>query len=311
MRTMLCLLGLMCTAPGCNWLNRITHRDSKVVANTDSPDVAHLVSYLNKNASRVKAVRCTDLTIDGAFDGQQAGVSGMLLYEKPKNFRLKARWLSQPAVDIGSNDKEFWYWFSKTEPYPYVFHCDYTDLQQGNVRMPFPFHPEMIIAALGISEYEEDPSKYQIKVQPQHFELIQSASSPQGKPIQKITVFNRREVGPGKPQVIAHVLRDAQGKDICTMSIDEVQTDRNTGAILPRVVRIKWPQEKAEMKMRFYGMESTRFDEDTAGRAFTRTDLTYTPFDLARERNTSGVVQTQATEPATSIGKPIPRKGTD
>jgi hypothetical protein len=89
MRTMICLLGLICLVPGCDWLDRIGRRDSRaLVPNTESPEVSHLVGYLNKNASKVKAVRCTDLTIDGAFDGQQAGVSGLLLYEKPKNFRL-------------------------------------------------------------------------------------------------------------------------------------------------------------------------------------------------------------------------------
>ena len=54
-------------------------------------------------------------------------------------------------MDIGSNDSEFWFWISKAEPVPYVFHCGYQELARGGVDMPFPFQPDMIVADSGFS----------------------------------------------------------------------------------------------------------------------------------------------------------------
>ena len=52
--------------------------------------------------------------------------------QKPRDFRLRAKILGTPAVDLGSNDQEFWYWISKVNP-PHVYHCSYENLKTGKV----------------------------------------------------------------------------------------------------------------------------------------------------------------------------------
>ncbi len=80
----------------------------------------------------------------------------------------------------------------------------------------------MVVAALGLAEY--DPAKkYELKAEKNYIELIESATSPQGQPIQKVTVFNRTEAAPPAPQVIAYVLRDAKGTVICQANVRRVQ----------------------------------------------------------------------------------------
>jgi hypothetical protein len=255
-----------------------------VVIDQPPPSTEALVKYMNYNAQRLQqgeGLKCTKLKIDCKADGKTFGLDGSMMCAKPRNFRLMAELFSQPAVDIGSNDQEFWYWISKNEP-PYLFHCSYDALRQGT-RIPFPFQPDMVVAALGLAEY--DPSKqYVLKNDPRayYYELVEQAVSPQGQPIQKITVFNKREVEETVPQVIAHVLKDAQGHTICTATIKKVQRNRENGAIYPSVVKFDWPAQKLQMTMELNNLQVVKVDPGMAERVFTRKNLGYQTYDLAR-----------------------------
>ena len=249
----------------------------------ETPSAQQLVAFLNENSARVQAIQCNQVAIDARQGSQNTpGLDGILVCQKPRNFRMKGKVLGQPAVDIGSNSKEFWYWISKVEPVPYVFHCDYQDLEKGNVRLPFPFNPDMILCALGMGEY--DPAKpYEVKATTQSFELVEPTAFFQGKPVRKVTVFSRKMGVQGRPLVTGHILRDLQGKEICTATIFETQQSRETGAVLPFRLKLIWPEEKMEMVMRLNDLQVTTVTPERAQKLFTRSDLATLPaFDLAR-----------------------------
>src|SRR5919199_4110500 len=124
-------------------------------------EIPALVKYLNDNAGRVQAVRSTRLDIAAKQGREQVGLDGMMVCQKPRNFRLTAKVLGSPTVDIGSNGEEFWYWISKANP-PYVYHCSYRELATGKVHLPFPFQPDMIISALGVAEYNPE-ARYELR----------------------------------------------------------------------------------------------------------------------------------------------------
>jgi hypothetical protein len=279
-------VGLLLAAAGCNhWRPNGDPGGTPVAVNAGRPDAASLVAYLNNNAQRVQCVQSTRVAMDCKEGNQAVGVDGMLVCQKPRNFRLKGSVLGKPAVDIGSNDGEFWYWISEAKPVPYVFHCSYEELGRGNVRLPFPFQPDMIIAALGMGEYNPN-GKYQV-VTPagkNYIELVEDSVSAQGQPVKKVTVFNRTTVAPerGQPQVIAYALRDVQGKDICQATIQEVQV--KDGAILPRRLTLNWPAQNMQMKMNLSDVSVVNnLDPNRAARLFQRSDLSNLPsFDLAR-----------------------------
>ncbi|MFM7539694.1 MAG: hypothetical protein ACKO9Z_08545 [Planctomycetota bacterium] len=268
---------------GCNTLGPMfKNKDAPAPAATGNPTAEQMVAYLNDNARRLQAIQCNQVAIDSKQANQNIpGLDGLLVVQKPRQFRLKGKVLGQPAVDLGSNQQEFWYWISKAEPVPYVFHCDYKAMDSGQVRMPIPIQPEMILAAMGISEY--DPTKpYEVKQIGNQTELVEKMTSPQGRPVTRATVFLRTPAAPGKPQVLGHVLRDEFGKDICSVSIQEVQIHRQTGAILPQKIRFIWPSEQLEMTMRFGEFTTPEITPDRAQRLFTRQDLNNLPgFDLA------------------------------
>jgi hypothetical protein len=278
------VLGVALLAPvlaGCNLAPVLGNRDPGARAPERKPDVPALVHYLNDNANRVQAVQSNRIAIDCQQGSQKIGLDGMMVCQKPRNFRLRARLIGQPAVDIGSNDEEFWYWISKADP-PHVFHCSYRELSTGRVFLPFPFQPDMVVAALGMAQYDAN-AKYELRATDRYLELIQGSTSPAGQPVQRITVFNRLEQKAPQPQVVAHVLKDMKGKLICQANIHQVQVDRATGALLPTKVSIEWPEQKLKMTLTLYDAQSTSVDATRAARLFQRTDLSgLSSFDLAR-----------------------------
>jgi hypothetical protein len=268
-----------------------THRDSTAVAPAavapqGVPDAPRLVEYLNTNARRVQGLKAA-VIMDVRADKQSASLDGYVACARPKNFRLKAQMLGQPAVDIGSNESEFWYWISRDNP-PYVYHCSYADLERG-VTVPFPFQPKMVLAALGLAEF--DPNR-QYKVNPSatRIELIDDITTPQGQPAQMVTVFNRLEARPGQPQVLGHVLRDAQGHVLCQATVSRVTVNRETGAVLPQQVVLAWPALKMQMQLQLRDVQVTNFAPNDA--LFLRSSLSnLTSFDLARRAVDNAGVQ--------------------
>jgi hypothetical protein len=282
----LLLVGLLGVV-GCHLpFNRPVEDRGGLVATNAEPKIADLVAYLNDNAHKVQAVECSKVYIDAKQGNQVIGMDARLACERPRNFRLKAKAAGMPAADFGSNGDEFWYWISKAEP-PYVYHCSYEEMKTGKVGLPFPFQPDIVIAALGIGEYDPN-AKYELRTNRDTIELIEPSQSVQGKPVFKVTVFQRGSVSTTKPQVLAYRLVDDKGKDVAIARINEVQVNRETGAVLPKRVQLVWipdkADEKIEMKMTFENLQATTFDRDAKARLFDRQDAVTgrQGFDLAR-----------------------------
>jgi hypothetical protein len=274
-------LGLILLITGCPQRDLLSNNNSRPPATVPpkAPEPARLVQYLNANADRMSGLQ-SSVAMDCKQDRQSVGLDGDLAASWPRNFRLMGKALGRPAVDVGSNENEFWFWISENRP-PYVYHCSHADLARGGVNLPFPFHPDMVMSALGMAKY--DPAKpYQLKESPQFLELIEETTSAQGQPVEKITVFNRMEARPGEPQVVAHKVVDRQGKILCRADIQSVVTSQQTGAILPRVVLLSWPGQRMSMRMTLNNPHVVNFDQQAAGRLFQRTNLTSQAFDLAR-----------------------------
>jgi hypothetical protein len=282
----LCVVGLLVVA-GCHLpFNRPVEDRGGLVGTNAEPKIADLVGYLNDNAHKVQAVQCSKVYIDAKQGNQVIGMDAQLACERPRDFRLKAKVAGTPAADFGSNGNEFWYWISKADP-PFVYHCSYEEMKTGKVNLPFPFQPDIVIAALGIGEYDPN-AKYEIRTNRDTVELIEPSQSVQGKPVFKVTVFQRGSVSTTKPQVLAYRLVDDKGKDVAIARINEVQVNRETGATLPKRVQLIWipdkADEKIEMKMTFENMQATSFDRDAKARLFDRQDAVAgrQGFDLAR-----------------------------
>lgn len=266
------------------------------------PSAEALVEYLNDNARRIESLRCTDIDITASQRLQSFGLRGKMMAmrpreagAKPRNFLMTASALGNPMVDLGSNDNEFWFWSSKFDP-PYQFFCSYRDYEEGRVKqLPIPFQPEWIMEALGMGPFGP-ADKYTLENDATTVRLVEKTRSPQGQPLRKVIVMNRRQVNAPQPQVQAFLLLDdATKKEICTAQIQDVQLDSRTGALVPRRLDLRWPAESARLSMILSGIE-VNVPIDAA--AFQRQPLQgVQSFDLARAQPPSGVQRTQATAP--------------
>lgn len=244
-------------AAGCtrwNMLNPQTNNPAPTPGN--APSVAALVKYLNDNSGRVQTLRCDELDITCSVNSQSFGLRGKMIAQKPKNFLMGADSLGKRMVDLGSNDKEFWYWISQDRP-PYQYYCGYKELAEGRVKqMPFPFQPDWVIDAMGLGNYGP-AERYKLTVEGNILKLVETARSPQGQPVRKVIVMNSRPVKSPQPQVQAFLLLDdASGKEICSAHITETQVDRSTGGILPRRIEFRWamPDQRLKLAMKLDGV---------------------------------------------------------
>jgi hypothetical protein len=239
------------------------------------PKAADLVAYLNGNAAKVPGLFCKTVYINATQGNQTIGMDGTMACEKGRDFRMKAVVAGSPAADFGSNQDEFWYWITKADP-PYVFHGKYADMKDARTELPIPFQPDLVIAALGVGEYDPN-GKYEVRTNKDVVELIEQAVSIQGKPVWKITVFNRGPVTATRPQVLAYVLKDEKGKDIAVATITATQVNRETGAVLPRSIQLtlvpeRTPNDKVEMKMVFDNLQVKNFDKEQRASMFSLRD---------------------------------------
>jgi hypothetical protein len=297
-------LAIVLVAVGCNLAPHRRDPGGRIPGDPAAvPTVDNLISYLNRNANNLgenQALQCTNLAIDAKADNQSVGLDGMMVCQKPRNFRLTAKVLGSPTVDIGSNKDEFWYWISKNQP-PYLFHCSYEALKKGT-QIPFPFQPEMAVAALGLATYDPHPAKpYELKVVNDKnghkvFELTEHTISPQNKRIQKVVVFDANAVNPPQPQVIAHVLKDENGKVICVANIRKAQRV-GPDAIFPKEIVFNWPAQKMQMSMHIDKPQIMEIGSDRAARLFTRKGLSYETYDLATGPRNGGLQQASGLVP--------------
>jgi hypothetical protein len=256
----------------------------------ETPTPVQLVHYLNRCSEKINVLECSDVTIDGKQGSQGAPtVYGDMVCQKPRNFRLQAKFVSNPAVDIGSNDQELWYWVGKADPH--VFHVNYKDLP--NVKdMPFPFQPDWVLEALGMATYDENKT-YKLGSNATEWLLEEDTTSPQGQPVKKITVFNKGTTRGSTPQVTAHRLYDDKNNLICSATIIEVQQDGATSTVVPRKVVLSWPKEKMELKMTIGEVRVARdIDPKRAETLFQRKGLSNLPsYDLARGADAQNGIQ--------------------
>jgi hypothetical protein len=284
MRQITSALGLaaLLVLAGCKpWLRQPNGVPPPAASGPQTVDAGTLVSSLNANAQRLQSLQVDDLDIQARADGNYVGLVGVMSCQKPRNFRLMANVFGSQAVDMGSNGQEFWWWISKADP-PYLVHCAYQDLSRGNVYLPFPFQPDWVVEALGMGEYNPAGS-YQVKMNPQTVELIEQTTSLQGQPVRKVTVFDRATAGTQWPKVVAHVLQDSGGNEICSARIVDYRADKATGAVVPHQVVLSWPAQKIRLDMKLDGVKVNALTEQRAAALFSRPQLrNVRDIDLAR-----------------------------
>ncbi len=264
---------------------------------SEVPSKEDLVRYLQNNSSAITGIQSDDVNLT-CYSGSPVGipVGAKLRCQGPRNFRLVATALGNAEVDLGSNNDEFWYWIRRGDPYQ-VF-CSYKALEDGKVKkMPFPFQPDWVMEAMGMGQYGP-AEKYELVVEKEQLKLIEKTKSPQGVPVRKVIVFNRREMKVPAPQVTDFQLIDeASGKLICSAKVVKRQVVANRGDI-PRELELRWPAQDLKLVMT---INAPQMNNQFPPQVFVRTPLKGVPsFDLATGR-------VEGMQQAGIKGQPTPR----
>jgi hypothetical protein len=200
----------------------------------------------------------------------------MLHYQKPKNFRLVAEALSSTQADIGSNENEFWFWF-KQDNQP-LYRCSYEDLPRVR-NLQLPIHPDWVAEGLCLQELGR-ADEYQMRQVGQTLELTSQATSPQGQPMQKVTVVAMS--GPNTGKIIRHQLRSLQGQEVWSAEIREYHNPQRAGGhVVPRKVTLRSSAEKMEIDFTLEGPRVNMLQVGRAGDLFA-VPRGYQVIDLAR-----------------------------
>jgi hypothetical protein len=247
--------GLLLLSTGCNWFHANVLNKGKPPQQTaldEKPTPDKLISYLNKNAGQVQSLQVSDLSIEakmGLGVARSIELRGTMQAQAPRNFRMEGYMpgARTEVVDLGSNDREFWFWVAQNNP-PYLFYCSHTDLPRA--QLPLPIHPDWIMEALGMSPVNPSPNfRVNLPKNGNAIELIEDTTSPQGQRMQKVTVFNSRTVAGTEPQIISRRLVDHQGKIICEAIVKEMQQDPRTKANVPHRMDLIYPGDRTMDKI--------------------------------------------------------------
>jgi hypothetical protein len=282
--TLLLLIG--CTPP---W-SSVVNPPKQPAYLSQTPTPAQLVAQLNATSQRLRSLECRDVDIQTKQGGQNPpDVLGTMMCRAPMDFRLRANVIGQPALDVGSNSQEFWFWMSKAEP-PGLYYCSYTDLARGGVRLPFPFQPAWVMEALGMADRDPNGAFEPVKATRDTFELIETTTGPQGQPVRKVTVFSRTQ----SLTVMGHRLEDASGKEICSAQILERTYDRANQVVVPQKVQLNWRAAELTMKLKLGDIHvNPAIDPDRAQAAFRRPQLkNINSYDLAQSGQYNGIQRT-------------------
>ena len=146
----LALLGLA----GCHAGNNgglATRSDTPVARNSVTVD--RFIASQNRNALAIKSLQASpSVSVTGAEGSGH--LDGRMAFERSKNFHLElTTTLKSKISDIGSNDREFWFWVAGDKKDNAIYVCNYDEVK--NSQLSVSLQPDWIIEALGFREITE------------------------------------------------------------------------------------------------------------------------------------------------------------
>ena len=261
---LLAIIAALGSFAGCAWLDKM-RPDPKPGTGALKPKKSEeFVSYLNRQSGFIQTVRYDDVSLKATIPGQSwvpALRSGMMVAQKPKNFRMQAGLaLGGDQLDIGSNSQEFWMYVKQPKP-TYLF-CTHADFPRVQDDLPVPFEPDWVIQALGMSTYDAT-RKYEVETSEKEgaYYLKWEDTTPAGQKVMKVTEFAGDSTEGSQPQVRKHVVltqtktgwQKTMIAEIHKVSVQDAGTDPQTGqrafVQVPTDVTLEWPQQKVKLAL--------------------------------------------------------------
>ncbi len=194
-----------------------------------------IIGRVNDNIAKVSSWRSHKVYISGG--AMPLRVGAQIAVEAPRNFRLMAGVLGSEQADFGSNDDQFWFWIKQSEM-PYIFLASHNQVGNNEVLRQIPFQPDWLMEVLGVvplkgEEFELDFDDTAERTA----RLTSERLLPSGRPVRRVI-----HVDPRYGLVRQQSLYDANGHLLAKAHLNKHTRDEASGAILPRLIQIEWPQ---------------------------------------------------------------------
>jgi len=198
------------------------------------PQIPLVIAELNEINSQVSGFDGSDVSVKIWENGMRFKISGSMSYEKPNNFRMKVWSIMGQEMDIGSNERLFWYW-SKRDRYPGLYYADYSDYHK--TRLKTPFNPVFMRESLGLNEIDTTDAK--IVENEKHVMVSWQKTNASNEKILYSVLVNRLS-----KRIDGIVISDLSSKVIASCEI-EYQ------GILPKKILYDWKEEQKSLVIEF------------------------------------------------------------
>ena len=206
----------------------------------------NLNAYSEYSPKGLKSYRCDDVSV--RMKGIPAPMRASIVVEAPRNLRLR---VAHPltggeALDIGSNEQQFWFWSKESQP-ANVLVCSHDQIAEATqvTSLPLPFRPDWLMEVLGVSpisgtEYEVRRAKPRSPI----VELVSVQRTPDQKPVRRIvTVDTKFGV------VLEHRVESIEGQMIAKAVLSQHSPDPKTRLVMPHQIAIDWPTPEQHLSL--------------------------------------------------------------
>lgn len=278
---------------------------------------ADFVAYLNRQAGALKSLRYDKVSVSASGpDGSFRLRSGLIVCAKPRNFRMYGDHFFQgEAFTAGSNDQEFWITVHPPGQSQSLMYCSHEDFARGKVNLPIPFEPDWVLQALGMKDDYDPTAPYTVDkgrdAKTPTYTLSWEARSPQGEPVRKAVEFAANKASGDRPQVVRHIIQDANRTLIASATVQRVEPVVVAGGEVqvPTRVVLEWPQQKYTMDLTLGEVKANEtLSAQEMATYFTREEIKgVKPINLATVRfqpsNYRGATPGTAAKPRTFGGR--------
>lgn len=283
-------------AAGCKWIEDVRQNQGRPrpTGAIEPVQAEQLVRYVNDRSRALTSLSYDNTRMRCYQNGMPlpAVLDGDLVCAQPRNFRMKssAR-MASATIDLGSNDEQFWVFAQVPGDKPVYVYASHQDFAAGKAPLPggIPFEPDWVMQALGMTEL---PVTNQYRVTPNDkdrtYTLSWPVTTPSRQQLTKEIVFDADTATGTRPQVKRHVVKDVQGKVVCTAEIKSARPVPSAGGgpvvQYPTHVALRWEAEKFEMDLTLGTAQVNQPPSaEQAQRIFTRPRIPNAPgIDLAQ-----------------------------
>jgi hypothetical protein len=209
---------------------------SKIIQQTmlkELPELDYpILNETNEKNELIDSFFCKNIDIKVWENGRRLNLSGQISYKKPNYFLFEISSILGKEMNLGSNEKEFWY-YSKRDKDPGVYWAVYEDFNK--TRLKTPFNPMFMRASLGFESVVAKDSK--ITESATQIIVTNISEDSMGKQILYSVFFNKNK------HIDGFLITDLQGNTLVSCDIQE----RANG--MPSKILYTWEEEKRVMFM--------------------------------------------------------------